>query len=79
MNANERKYFFRYIQQLKDRIHHEYGISINTTRLNLLQPNYASHIILFAFICVMHMDVRMPQAQDAQARRNLRSLFNLFI
>jgi hypothetical protein len=26
-------------------------------------------IFLFAFICVMHMDVRMPQAQDAQERR----------
>ncbi|MDQ1363406.1 MAG: hypothetical protein QG652_1267 [Pseudomonadota bacterium] len=29
---------------------------------------------VFAFICVMHMDVRMLWAQDAQEQRNLRFL-----
>ena len=48
------------------RIHQKFRVSKQT------RPPYV------AFICVMHRDMRMPQVQDAQARRSLFFIGEIF-
>jgi hypothetical protein len=81
MNANERKCFVPIICQISSftvipeslwREHLVSPLDSQPKKSIVAKKNNVSKP-LFAFICVMHMDVRMPRAQDAQELRNLRT------